>query len=247
MEPAHIASSFAVLALGVAACGGPDTHMRPEFPSDVTTTTGAPAATVTPAPSVQITQPSPSPPSDELAADSRPVDKGASPSIGTRPMAAPSVDRATKWRDVPSTFTDAEIVAVLEAAGRAERQLARDAAKRAQSPHVRQLAQRVLSDRSEAKLERLERVAALSPVDSATSTELRSNGMRAEQSLRSSGDAVFDQRYVDELAGQERTLMDLLDRDLLPQAQSEELRSLLLDLRTAASSRLGMAQAAGAQ
>ena len=45
MGRAQVALGFAVLGLGVVACAGSDTRMRPEVPSDVTTTTGAPTAT----------------------------------------------------------------------------------------------------------------------------------------------------------------------------------------------------------
>ncbi len=255
MEQAHIAQSLALVAFAFAgaACGEPDVHMRPELPSDVTTTTAAPAA---PSPatessvrstSVQISQPSPSSPDGDVATGARSIDKTSAPPAGAQPMPSSAWDSSRKIRRSQATFTDAEIAAVVDAAGRAERQLARDAAKRAQSPRVRQIAQRVLSDHGEAKLERVERTASLSLVDSATSTELKSNAASAAQSLRLARSEDFDQLYVDALASEERRLVDLLDRELIPQAQSEELRSLLQDLRTSASSRLGMAEAAGAR
>ena len=58
MEPARFARSLAVLALGLGGCAEPDSHMRPESPLDMATTTGAPAATATPASTVEITRPS---------------------------------------------------------------------------------------------------------------------------------------------------------------------------------------------
>jgi putative membrane protein len=248
MERAHVALGFAVLGLGVVACAGSDARMRPEVPSDVTTTTGAPTATSAQSAPAAPAEPLSLPTADNAAPDARPIGQSASPPAGAQSMtASPAESPPRKTAPVLTTFTDAEIVAVIDTEGRAERQLALEAMKRAQNARVRQIAERVLSDHQQAKLERVERIASLSPVDSATSADLKTTATRAAQRLEASSDQSFDGVYVDALAAEERQLIELLDGELIPQAQNEELRTLLQDLRTAASSRIAMAESAGAR
>ena len=139
-------------------------------------------------------------------------------------------------------LSDADIAAVLDSAGKAERRLAREALKRATSARVRQIAQRLLSDNGAAKLEKVERSVPLVATDNATSAELTSSGARSAAGLASANDQDFDRLYIDALAGEERHLVQLLDGELIPQAQDAELRMLLQELRTSATSRLGMAE-----
>jgi len=246
MEQAHIALSFAVLALGVVNCGGSDAQMKPEVPSDVTTTTAA-AAPEQPARAprpLEITEPSPSP--DPNGARGLGMDKAGAPPEGVKPMAASTWEdsgKKTRHTEEAETFSDAEIVAVIDAASYAERQLAREAVKRAKGVRVRQLAQRVLSDHDDARLERVERLASLSPAENPTSADLKSNALSTVRTLEASSDQDFDRGYVDALAKQERRLLGLLDGELLPQAQNQDLRAFLQNVRTSVSSRLGTAEA----
>ncbi len=239
MEQASIALSLAVAALSVA-CEGSDVRMRPEVPSDLTTTTGAPAS------STRAARANGTAPAPLLLRRQRTQLRAA---LGPRRHLHGSVARTTGLggrgatpRHASAPFTDPEIAAILEAAGRGERLLAREALKRATSAHVRQLAQRVLSDHGSAKLEKVEKEVALAPVDNPTSAELGSKAARAVQGLAASNPRDFDRLYVDALASEERRLVDLLDGQLIPQAQSGELRTFLQSLRTATSSRLGTAE-----
>jgi putative membrane protein len=244
MKEANIALSLAALAFGAAACGGSDVRMRPEIPSDVTTTTaastpGTARASAAKPQRVEITQPSPSFDTDVGAT---PIDKRGSLAAGPTPKSPSAWDDASrKAQHAEPGFTDRDILAVLDAADRVERQYAREALKRTQSARLRQLAQRVLSDHGEAKLERVERRATLIPADNTTSMELKSSGAHNVQAMQSASDKDFDQALIDALAGEERQLIQLLDDKLIPQAQNGDLRTLLQDVRTSVSSRLAAA------
>jgi putative membrane protein len=248
MKPANSALSVAAVAAAVSAfcvsCGSSDVRMRPDVPSDVTMTTGAPAPSA-PSPGTPPNAP-PSPVVEDRTLD-RPFDIASGPDVSPRAdsRGAPTSSRddgprATR-HDVVG-LSDADIAAVLDSAGKAERRLAREALKRATSARVRQLAQRVLSDHGAAKLEKVERSVPLVATDNATSAELTSSGARAAAGLASANDQDFDRLYIDALAGEERHLVQLLDGELIPQAQDAELRMLLQELRTSATSRLGMAE-----
>jgi putative membrane protein len=247
MKEANIALSVAALALGVAACGGGDEQMRPQVPSDVTTTTGGatPATMSTPSAQpqpIETTTPSPSPVVDDALPGRGPLDKGGTLTTGPRPRSAPAWDEPSgRMRHAATPLTDAEIVGVVDSADRSEKQLAREVLKRTQSVRVRQLAQLSLTDHGEAKLERLERRASLTPVDNETSAQLESSFSQNIQALQSSSDRDVDQAYVDAVASEERELIRLLDDKLIPEAQNAELRTFLQEVRTTASSRLGAA------
>lgn len=244
MEQANIALSLAALAFGVAACGGSDVRMRPDVPSDVTTTTGAtapasPTSATAPQPqNVEITQPSPSP--DGVGVGT--IDKNSTYVGGPTPRSTSAWDDATrKTRHAEAALTDPEIMAVIDSADRAERQLARETLRRTQNARVRQLAQRVLSDHGEAKMDRVERRASLVPADNETAAQLKSRGVQNVQAMQSATDRDFDQVAIDGIVAEERELLQLLDDKLIPQAQNPDLRTLLQEIRTSVSSRLGMA------
>ena len=244
MEASNFALSLAAIAAVslLVSCEGSDTRMRPAVPSDLTTTTGAPSPGRTPA-SADPAAPS-SPTIDDTTALASPASSAAHSDPSGAPLGAdetaPAEPRGN--RHAAASFTDPEIAAVIDAAGRAERRLARDALKRATSPRVRQLAQWVLSDHEAAKLEKVERSVSLLPLESATSADVVSNGARTAEGLASSSDQDFDRLYVEALAGEERRLVRILDGELIPQAQNSELRTLLQEVRTSTSSRLRMAE-----
>jgi putative membrane protein len=147
----------------------------------------------------------------------------------------------TEARDSDVVLSDAEIVGVVLAAGRAEASLAREALRRTPSPHVRALAERVLAAGAWSKPESVAG-ASLSPHVSAVSAELASSGARAASDLRSASDPELDRVYVEALEGQERQLAHLLDDQLIPQVKDGELRMLLEDLRTSVIDRLATAE-----
>ena len=245
MEPAKIAPWVGALAAVVTvafavACEGSDTRMRPEVPSDLTTTTGAAA---TPASPPRTDAPAASPPSPIVDDEGPHAASSTGPSAIGEPAAPEDSRREAIQTRHPAAaaFNDSEIAAVIDAASRAERRLAREALKRATSGRVRQLAQWVLNDHSAAKLEKVERSVSLMPLENATSTDLVSSAERMAEGLASSSDQDFDRLSVDAIAGEERRIVQLLDGELIPQAQNAQLRTLLQDMRTSASSRLGMA------
>ena len=141
-----------------------------------------------------------------------------------------------------AAFTDPEIAGIVDAASVVDERLARQALKRSLDPRVRQLAQRVISGHDEAKLERVERLALVSPRESSTSTALTANGASVTLSLQAASVEDFDGLFLDALSNAEHQLVELLDDELIPQARSLDLRMLLQDVRASMASRIGMAE-----
>jgi predicted outer membrane protein len=141
-----------------------------------------------------------------------------------------------------AAFTDPEIAGVIDAASVVEERLARQALKRSLDQRVRQLAQRVISGHDEAKLERVERLALVSPRESSTSTALSANGASVTLSLQESSVEDFDRLFLDALSNAEHQLVELLDDEMIPQARGMELRTLLQDVRASMASRIAMVE-----
>jgi putative membrane protein len=224
---AAVLASLAPFALGAVGCKGGEPPARAQDPSSsasTTTTTSAAAIVDDPA----------APPAH---AESFPVAAVPSPTLVTTPVTTP----AGATTAVPS-LSDAEIVAIVDAAGRGERLEAHEAMKYANGARVRQLAQLVLSDHDSAKLERLERVTSLSPAPNALSEEIGSSRARTAEHLKSAASSDFDRAYIAAQMAAGRHMIELLDDKLIPQAQNGELRTFLQDLRTSTASNLGMAR-----
>lgn len=157
---------------------------------------------------------------------------------------SPGADQASKSA---TSLTDAQILAVVDSAGNAEREIARDALRRAGSERVRQIAQRIVSDHVAERLDEVEKDAGVTAVPTPTSTELTSSGARALESVRHAEAQELDRVYLDTLQGEERSLVRLLDETLIPQAQDAKLQTLLRDLRTSVASRVAMGEDVGDQ
>jgi predicted outer membrane protein len=228
----------AAVLLEVASCGAPAPNIQPRAPSTTATTTSAPAA----APAL-ATSSEPGGDARDLAPSRALIDQVANAAGGAVPMVSPApIPPMSAARQSDATFTDAEIVAVLDAANGAEERIAREAIARAVGPRVRALARQALLDRTSASLERIARSGAIAPRESPTSVEIRASGARVAAGIESAGVQDFDRACVEALAGEEWRLVRLLDDALIPQSRDGELRTLLEDLRARVSSRLEAAE-----
>jgi putative membrane protein len=226
------------LGLDVAACGGSAANIAPRPPSTPTPTTAAPASIAVPTTSSEPAERAP-----DRAPSPGPIDLEINASGGAVPMVPPApIPPMSEARDSDATFTDPEIVAVVDAANLAEKRIAREAFRRALNPRVRALARRAVMDRVSASLERIERVGAIAPRESAASAAIAASGVRVAASIESARVRDFDRICVEALAGEESRIVRLLDDVLIPQSRDGELRTLLEDVRTRVSARLQTAE-----
>ena len=245
MGRAKLALSITATALGVAACSSAQTQSSPpQDPTTVTMTTNAEVPVSPPA------TPSPTGPTNPSYGDIW----GSEPPPAVAPAPAPRTADQTAPPPTPTTgtptvhttpaLTDAEIAGVIDAAGLSQRQEAREAAKRTNDPRVQQFAQRVLADdaHAETRLERAESASSISSRDSATSAELRSNTTRTLGTLRTASPSELDKLYIDAQVGENRRLLELLERTLLPAAQSADLKTFMREWRASTSRHLSAAE-----
>jgi putative membrane protein len=142
------------------------------------------------------------------------------------------------------TLTDAQIVEVTSAANRGEIEQAREALKRAQTAKVKQFAQRMLADHSqmETKGKQMNKRAGITPQDSGVSNSLKANGVTVMTTLKSQTGADFDRAYIDAQVREHQQVLDTIDNDLLPQAQSADIKAALQQARDHVADHLKMAQ-----
>jgi putative membrane protein len=227
---AAVLASIAPFALGAIGCKGGEPPARAQDPSSsssTTTTTSASAIADGPA-------------AAPAHAESFTVAAVPSPTPVIPPATTPAGAAGATTGTPP--LSDAEIVAIVDAAGRGERLEAHEAMKKASGARVRQLAQLVLSDHDSAKLDRLERVTSLAPAPNALSEEIGSSRAHTAEQLKSAASSDFDRAYIAAQMAAGRHMIELLDDRLIPQAQNGELRTFLQDLRTSTASNLGMAR-----
>jgi putative membrane protein len=167
----------------------------------------------------------------------------ASPTVQprvSRPAVAPvplpgediSAPRSVEYvaRPMPS---DGNIAAILLAANNADISYARLAQTRAQSPAVRDFAQRMLADHAAVNelLNAVLNSSKLVAADSHESLKFRDVSAATRDLLRKLDAAAFDSSYVANEVSCQIQLLQSIDRDLQPLAAQPQLRQLITDIR----------------
>lgn len=141
-------------------------------------------------------------------------------------------------------LTDAQIAGVMNAANDAEVQQARIAQQKAKHPRVKKFAAMMISDHGNArkKQQALLDKSGMMPSSSNLMTQLNNDAQSTTQSLQSATAVDFDLAYMDAQITAHQQLLDALDRDLIPAAQSSELKTLLEAVRPKIAEHLKQAQ-----
>jgi putative membrane protein len=130
---------------------------------------------------------------------------------------------------------DAQIAAIVVTAN----QVDIDAGKLAQSTsgnsEVKAFAQRMVTDHTGVNKAATELVTRLKvkPEQNPTSSSLKSAGDDTLKRLKALKGAAFDKAYVDNEVTYHRTVLDAVDKTLIPSAKNEELKALLVKVRPA--------------
>jgi predicted outer membrane protein len=230
MTPSHVARNLALaLLIPGAAC------FRLHHPA---TTTGkangnlakpAPTATTATAPTsapAAATAPTPAP-----AAPAKTVAAAPAPAKNTRPAKAPKAPKAVKSNIMLPT--EANVGAMLLAAGNSDMSYAQIASARAQSQPVKDYVARMMRDGATVNqlvydvMNKMQ----LDPVENAASLEYRDESAMNRDMLRDMQGRAFDSTYMANEVAHHEHVLATIDKLMIPAAKRPELKQLLTNLR----------------
>ena len=109
------------------------------------------------------------------------------------------------------------------------------AAQKGTRPDVKQFGQRMVTDHGGVNKQAVALAGRLSltPEENPTSTQLKQGGEQSAKQLNGLSGAAFDRAYIDHEVEYHQTVLDALDKTLIPNAQNAELKALLVKVRPA--------------
>lgn len=143
-----------------------------------------------------------------------------------------------------AAITDADIVAIFNAANDADIKYGEQAKSKARSQRVKDFADRMIQDHTAAKNEanHLAETLSLSVQDNETSRSIASSNDAIRDSLGKLAGADYDKAYVDNEVAVHEQVLAALDNTLIPNAQNAELKALLERVRPTIQSHLDHAK-----
>ena len=145
--------------------------------------------------------------------------------------------------------TDPQIAAIVVTANQVDVDAGKLAKSKAQSPEVKEFAQRMITDHSGVNKAATELVQKLhvTPEPNATSASLKQGGDENLAKLKTLSGTAFDKAYIDHEVAYHEAVLSALDKTLIPSAQNAELKALLVKVRPAFVAHLEMAKQLQAQ
>jgi putative membrane protein len=130
---------------------------------------------------------------------------------------------------------DAQIAAIVVTANQVDIDAGQLAKSRASSPTVKEFGQRMITDHTAVNTSATALVTRLkvTPESNATSEKLKKGGDENVAALKKLSGADFDKAYVDHEVVYHQSVLDALDKTLIPNAQNAELKDLLVKTRPA--------------
>ena len=130
---------------------------------------------------------------------------------------------------------DAQIAAIVVTANQVDIDAGKFAATKASSQEVKAFASQMVTDHTGVNKSATELVTKLKvkPEDNPTSASLKSGGEQNLQNLKSLQGAAFDRAYIDNEVTYHQSVIDAMDKTLIPSAKNAELKALLVKVRPA--------------
>lgn len=150
----------------------------------------------------------------------------------------------TGTMDTPGMMPEADIAGVVTVANEGEIQQGQTAAGRATSSAVRDFANMMVTDHTNA-LNTARGVFAqrnITPAENDTTRTLRESSQRTVQNLGTYSGAQFDRMYMQSQVDVHSWLLNTMDTVLIPSARTPEMRSLLQTQRAAVAAHLDHAR-----
>jgi putative membrane protein len=131
--------------------------------------------------------------------------------------------------------TDPQIAAIVVTANQVDIDAGKLAQSMAASKEVKDFAQLMITDHSGVNKAASELVQKLkvTPEDNPTSASLKKGGDENVAKLKQLKGAAFDRAYVDHEVTYHVSVLDAIDKTLIPSAKNEELKALLVKVRPA--------------
>jgi putative membrane protein len=130
---------------------------------------------------------------------------------------------------------DAQIAAIVVAANQVDIDAGKLAESKSSNKEVKAFAERMVTDHTGVNKQATELVTKLKvkPEENETSKSLKKSGADAIKRLKELKGAEFDKTYIDNEVTYHQTVLDALDKTLIPSAKNEELKALLVKVRPA--------------
>lgn len=130
---------------------------------------------------------------------------------------------------------DAQIAAIVVTANQVDIDAGELAKSKSGNKEVKEFAQRMITDHTGVNKAAVELVTKLKvkPEENATSKSLKIMGYDALARLKGLKGAEFDKAYVDNEVTYHQTVIDAIDKTLIPSAKNAELKALLVKVRPA--------------
>lgn len=131
--------------------------------------------------------------------------------------------------------SDPQIAAIVVTANQVDIDAGKLAKAKSHSREVRKFAQQMITDHSGVNDAAVALVAKLkvTPENNATADGLQADGNANLARLKSLRGAAFDRAYVDHEVSYHQTVIEALDKTIIPSARNEELKALLVKVRPA--------------
>jgi putative membrane protein len=130
---------------------------------------------------------------------------------------------------------DAQIAGIVVAANSVDIEAGKLAASKSKNKEVKEFGQRMVTDHSGVNKQASALVKKLNvtPEESETSNALKKGGAETLARLKGLQSKEFDKAYVDNEVAYHQTVLDALDKTLIPSAKNAELKDLLVKVRPA--------------
>jgi len=132
-------------------------------------------------------------------------------------------------------INDAQIASIVVTANQVDIDAGKLAAATSSNPEVKKFAQLMVTDHTGVNKQAVALVTKLkvTPEDNDTSKSLKAGGEKNVASLKPLKGAAFDKAYVDHEVAYHQSVLDAVDKTLVPNASNAELKALLVKVRPA--------------
>lgn len=140
--------------------------------------------------------------------------------------------------------SDAQIAAIVVTANTVDVDAGKFAKTKTKNKEVKKFAEQMVTDHSAVNKSAVELVTKLKvkPEENDTSRSLKKGGDDNLASLKKLSGKEFDKAYVDHEVAYHKAVLDAIDQTLIPSAQNEELKALLVKVRPAIAAHLEHAE-----
>jgi putative membrane protein len=142
------------------------------------------------------------------------------------------------------TVSDAQIAAIVLAANTVDSTAGALAQQKGTNADVKKFGQTMVTDHGGVNKQAVALAGRLNlkPEENPTSTQLTQGGEQSRTQLNGLSGAAFDRAYIDHEVEYHQTVLDALDKTLIPNAQNADLKALLQQTRPAVAAHLEMAK-----